>query len=78
MNDEMKSAIEKAIPGASVDVTAGGGGHYSLRVVSSAFEGKSLLQKQRLVLSAIADLMKGNDAPVHAIDKLETICPSEE
>ena len=77
MVDEMKSTIEAALPGAQVEVTAGGGGHYSLRVVSNAFESKSLLQKQRLVLSAIAHFMKGNDAPVHAIDKLETLCPDE-
>ena len=31
-----------------------------------------LLAKQRLVLSAIKDLMGGDDAPVHAIDSIET------
>ena len=50
-------------------------GHYSLAVTSAAFEGKSLLAKQRLVYSAITHLMGGDDAPVHAIDKLHTRLP---
>jgi hypothetical protein len=28
-----------------------------------------------MVLSAIAHLMKGDGAPVHAVDKIETITP---
>ena len=38
-----------------------------------AASGKGTLAKQRLVFSAIAHLMKGDDAPVHAIDELETL-----
>ena len=69
---QVRQAIEDAIEGASVDV-AGGGGHFEIRVVSSAFEGKTLLQKQRMVYKAIAHLMSGDAAPVHAVDKLETL-----
>lgn len=71
----MRAAIESALPGAKVDIKANGGGHYALAVVSSAFEGKTTLQRHRLVLSAIAPLMSGNDAPVHAVDSLDAKTP---
>jgi stress-induced morphogen len=46
-------------------------------VTSSAFAGKSMLQSQRMVYSAIAHLMKGDLAPVHAVDSLRTRTPAE-
>ena len=67
-------AIEHALPGAGVKVE-GEAGRFRIRVVSEAFVGKSLLAQQRLVYSAIAPLMKGEGAPVHAIDQLETSLP---
>ena len=67
-------AILEAIPDARAEV-AGAGGHYAIRVVSATFEGKGLLDKQRLVLSAIKHLMSGENAPVHAIDELQTLTP---
>ncbi len=71
---DVKAAIEDAIEGAQAEVT-GGGGHYSIVVRSSVFEGKSPVQKQRTVLSAIKHLMSGDDAPVHAVDSLKTLPP---
>jgi stress-induced morphogen len=44
-------------------------------VVSAAFEGKSRVQQHQLVYGAIADLMAGAQAPVHAIDKLDCRIP---
>ena len=72
--DQVKEAIEKAIPGAQATVR-GGGGHFEIEVVSSEFEGKRLLAKQRLVYSAIKHLMGGDDAPVHAVDSMKCIIP---
>ena len=72
--DALRQAIEAALPCDALDVR-GSGGHFEIRGVSSAFAGKNTLAKQRLVFSAIAPLMKGDGAPVHAIDKLETIAP---
>jgi acid stress-induced BolA-like protein IbaG/YrbA len=72
LTETVEQAIVEAIPDAQVDVQ-GAGGHFTIRVVSAAFEGKNLLQKRRLVMSAVAPFMKGDDAPVHAIDKLETL-----
>jgi len=70
--ESLRSAILEKIPGAMVDVQPGSGGHYSIAVVSPVFSGKSMLESQRLVYGAIAHLMKGDAAPVHAIDKLTT------
>ncbi len=67
----LEEAILEAIPGAEVRV-GGGGGHYSIEVVSELFAGERLLAKQRRVYSAIAHMMKGDHAPVHAIDSLQT------
>ncbi len=67
----IKAAVEQAIPGARCEAS-GGGGHFEIVVTSQAFAGQSLLNKQRMVLGAIAHLMKGEDAPVHAVDKIET------
>jgi acid stress-induced BolA-like protein IbaG/YrbA len=72
--DALKAAVVSALPDAEVQVT-GGGGHFSLDVVSTAFAGKNMLQSQRLVLSAIKHLMAGPNAPVHAIDSLKTRIP---
>lgn len=72
VSDAIRGAIRERIADAETEVT-GSGGHYSIVVRSAAFEGKSSLEKQRLVLGAIAHLMKGEDAPVHAVDKLETL-----
>jgi len=68
----LETAILEKIPDAHVHVTPGSDGHYSLLVVSHVFAGKSMLESQRLVLGAIAHLMAGESAPVHAIDSLKT------
>jgi acid stress-induced BolA-like protein IbaG/YrbA len=67
----IRDAIGAKIPGAHVEVS-GGGGHYSIAVTSPQFAGKSMLESQRLVYSAITHLMSGNQPPVHAVDSLRT------
>lgn len=67
--DETSAAIASAIPGARVNVR-GGGGHFEIEVVSDQFAGKRILERQRMVLGAIAHLMKGDMAPIHAVDTL--------
>ncbi len=71
ITQHVREVIEQAIPGAHAEVN-GGGGHFTIEVTAAAFVGKSVLEKQRLVYSAIADLMKGDDAPIHAVDRLVT------
>lgn len=71
----IRQAILDKIPDAAVDVQPGSGGHYTIQVVSPVFAGKNMVESQRLVYGAIAHLMKGGDAPVHAVDKLTTKTP---
>jgi stress-induced morphogen len=72
--EALRDSIEKAIPESRARVT-GAGGHFSIDVESAAFNGKSMLASQRLVYSAIAHLMSGDMAPVHAVDNLTTRVP---
>jgi acid stress-induced BolA-like protein IbaG/YrbA len=70
----LREAIESTIPSSKAEVS-GGGGHFTIEVVSPAFAGLGMLESQRLVYGAIAHLMKGDLAPVHAVDKLKTRVP---
>lgn len=72
MISALRDAIASSLAGAQVEVTAGKGGHYSLAVTSAAFAGKGMLECHRMVMGSIAHLMKGDAAPVHAIDTLKT------
>jgi stress-induced morphogen len=54
-------------------VLAGSPGHFQIRVTAAAFAGQSLVEQQQAVYAAIAHLMRGADAPVHAIDRLQTV-----
>ncbi len=74
--ERIREAVAAALPDARISVT-GEGSHFSLRVESAAFAGRNRLARQRLVLRAVAPLMKGEGAPVHAIDRLETVLPAE-
>lgn len=67
----IKEAIEQSIECSTAYVT-GGGGHYSIDVVAPAFAGKSKVESQRLVYRAITHLMRGDAAPLHAVDSLKT------
>jgi acid stress-induced BolA-like protein IbaG/YrbA len=69
---ELERAIASAFPDARIDVQANGAGHFEIRVVSSSFAQQSRVVQQQRVYAAIAHLMKGDSAPVHAIDRLAT------
>jgi BolA family transcriptional regulator, general stress-responsive regulator len=43
---------------------AGGGGHYTVEIVSAAFAGKPLVRRHRLVYDAVGDMMAGD---IHAL-----------
>jgi len=50
-----------------------GGGHYSVVIVSTAFDGTSQVQRQRRVYAALADEMKG---AIHALS-MTCLTPAE-
>ena len=67
--------IRVALPDADVvmkDLT-GTEDHWEARVISSLFTGKSLMQRHRMVMAALAEEMKG---PIHAMS-LDTKTPDE-
>lgn len=72
VTEAIREAIQDQIDGAEVEVS-GAGGHFSIVVRSAAFAGMRTLQSHRMVLGAIAHLMSGDAAPVHAVDSLKTI-----
>ncbi len=74
IDQAIKDGITAKIPDAVVEVS-GGGGHYTISVVSPVFGGKSMLESQRLVLGSIKHLINGDRAPVHAVDSLVTRVP---
>lgn len=76
VEEAIRTAVCAVMNDAKVQVS-GGGGHYTIDVVSQYFEGKSLLQRQRAVLAAIAHLINGDRAPVHAVDTLTTNTPGQ-
>lgn len=51
----------------------GGGGHYGLSIVAAAFSGQSLIQRHRLIYSALGDLMQQK---IHALS-IEAFSPEE-
>jgi stress-induced morphogen len=76
--DDIKARIRTALPDAEVDVvdTTGGGDHFSATVVSAAFLDKGLVDRHRLVYSALGEVMRGSNAPIHAL-ALTTETPDE-
>ena len=61
---DIKSMIEQGIPGAKVSLS-GEGCNFNAIVVSDAFEGKSLLQQQRMVYATLGDLIE--KGTIHAL-----------
>ncbi len=55
------------------DGARGGGGHYSVRVVSRAFVGRTMVQRHRMVYELLAGEMSG---AIHAL-ALTTRAPGE-
>ncbi len=74
--EELRSLIEKALPGARVEVRdfTGGGDHFEATVVSEAFTGKGLLERHRMVYTPLREAMAVER--IHALT-LKTYTPEE-
>ena len=55
---------------------AGGGGHYSVKVVSRQFENVDLINRMRMVYSALDDQINGQPKLIHAL-QIKTYTPSQ-
>jgi len=55
---------------------AGGGGHYSVKVVSLEFENVDLIERTRMVYSALDEQINGQPKLIHAL-QIKTYTPSQ-
>lgn len=62
--NEIKKLIEKDFPDCEISVE-GDGSHFQATVVGSVFEGKSPLQKQKLVYASLGDKITSGE--IHAM-----------
>ena len=67
------SLIEAGMPDSEVRVT-GDGSHFEAIVISEAFAGKSLLEKQRMVMATVHDQIASGE--LHALS-IRTFTPAE-
>lgn len=72
-SSELKSLLETALPGASVDVASPDDVHFRAIIVSDGFAGKSTLERHRMVYAVLGERMGGE---VHALS-LRTLTPGE-
>lgn len=74
--EEIKQTLSKALPVTLVqtqDLT-GGGDHWQVIIVSSAFEGKGLVEQHRIVNEALKEPLA--DQRIHAL-ALKTYSPAQ-
>ena len=71
--EQLKSSIERALPGSLVDVQdlKGTGDHFQVVVVAEQFGGASLVEQHQMVYRALSDEIEGD---LHAIG-LKTYTP---
>lgn len=72
----LSERIRTALPGAEVEVVdlKGTGDHFQARVVSSAFEGRTLVDQHRLVYGPLQEWLQSGE--LHAL-ALETYTPEQ-
>eukprot|EP00250_Pteridium_aquilinum_P009686 c1885_g1_i1 orf=251-529(-) len=68
LNDKLKPTYMNV-----VDTSGGCGASFLVEIVSSAFEGKRLLERHRLVNSALAEEMK----QIHALSVKKAMTPQQ-
>lgn len=74
--ESMRAKIAAALEAQNVSIVDvyGDGRHVSIDVVSGAFEGKTAVQRQRMVYKAIWEELQ---EAVHAVDAMTTKTPEE-
>jgi len=73
--DRIQQAIAGAMPDAQIEVKPQGPGHFEIIVTDASFEGLSRVKQHQRVYAAIASLMSGANAPVHAVDRMDCRVP---
>lgn len=71
--EQVKALIEAGMPGADVQMV-GDGCHLEVLVVSDAFEGKTLIQRHRMVMAGVKGHIASNE--LHALS-IKASTPAE-
>jgi stress-induced morphogen len=73
--EDIVAKIQAVIPDAQVELQdlTGTADHWKATIVSTAFAGKSLMQRHRMINAALAEELKG---PIHALT-LDVKTPDE-
>jgi stress-induced morphogen len=73
--EDIIARIRAVLPDAQIEMQdlTGTSDHWKATIISAGFAGKSMLQRHRLVMAALAEEMKG---PIHALT-LEVKTPDE-
>jgi stress-induced morphogen len=73
--EDIAAKIKATLPDAIVELQdlTGTADHWKASIVSAGFAGKSMLERHRMVMAALADEMKG---PIHALT-LDVRTPDE-
>jgi acid stress-induced BolA-like protein IbaG/YrbA len=71
--EKIESQLKKMPAYDSIEVT-GDGMHFQIKIVSTEFEGKNKLSRQRLVYNYLKEWLA--DGSLHAVE-LQTLTPSE-
>lgn len=72
-NPQLLELIDHSAAHAGHYGNSNSGGHYHLTIVSSHFEGKSLVQRHQLIYQALGDMMKQE---IHALG-INALTPNE-
>jgi acid stress-induced BolA-like protein IbaG/YrbA len=72
--EDVKAMVEAGLPGAEVIAKSEDGSHFDVIVVSAEFEGKSMVDEQRMVFAALGDKITSGE--IHAIN-IKAYTPDE-
>jgi acid stress-induced BolA-like protein IbaG/YrbA len=76
--ETIKSLIEAALPGATVEVqdATGTRDHFQVTVVARQFDGKSLVEQHQLVYAPLREALAGDAGAIHAL-AVRTYTPAQ-
>ena len=73
-NSQVEALIKAGLPDAEVKVS-GDGRHFEVEVISPAFEGKSLIQRHRMVMATVKEQVASDE--LHALSIKSARTPGE-
>lgn len=74
IEERLRGALAPQVLDIIGDAADDSGGHFAVQIVSSAFAGKTLVQRHRMVYAALGDLMRRD---IHALSITKAQTPDE-